>query len=105
MLRPIKGLLMTFAVMMLAGLVFHTSSFAYTLKNDYTPNAFPAKVSDRVFSIALDPGTLLVVYPAAAETGVASMRQLLRDKCGADIPLFEGRIRSRRAIFGGMTSS
>lgn len=73
-------------MVMLAGVLSGNPAFSYTLKNDFAPNAFPAKVSDRAFSIALDPGTLMVVYPGAAEQHVAAMRQLLRDKCGADIP-------------------
>ena len=55
-------------------------------KSVFAPNAFPKPVSNRIFSIPLDPATLMVVYPMAMEANVKGMQALLASRCGRDIP-------------------
>ncbi len=55
-------------------------------KSPFNPNGFPKPVSDRIFSIPLDPAELLVVYPASLESRVGGLRSLLDAKIGRDIP-------------------
>lgn len=71
---------------LLVTLMCSSAAFAYELNNGFDPNGFPGKTSERVFSIAFDPVGLVVVYPDGAEAQAASMRVLLKAKCGADIP-------------------
>jgi len=70
----------------LLAFLFSSSASAYDVNNEFDPNGFPAKTSERSFSIALDPAGLLVVYPDAAEPQAVAMRGLMRAKCGVDIP-------------------
>ncbi len=70
---------------LLLSLFLSSSVFAYDVNNEFNPNGFPAKTSERSFSIALDPAGLLVIYPDAAEAQAAAMRGLLKAKCGSDI--------------------
>ncbi len=55
-------------------------------KSPFNPNGFPKPVSDKVFSIPLDPAELMVVYPAALEPIVPKLKSLLSEKCGQEIP-------------------
>jgi outer membrane protein assembly factor BamB len=55
-------------------------------KSPFVPNAFPKPVSNRVFSIPLDPAGLIVVYPAALEPGVKKLQAELAARCGREIP-------------------
>lgn len=55
-------------------------------KSPFNPNGFPGRVSDRIFSVPLDPAELLVVYPAALEPDAARLAALLAEKCGRPIP-------------------
>ena len=54
--------------------------------NHFSENAFPLKVSSRIFSIPLRGEPVMVVYPASMEGGIGRMRLQLRDKSGRDIP-------------------
>ena len=55
-------------------------------KSDFAANGFPKPVSNRIFSIPLDPRELLVVYPAAMETDAKRLQALLLVRCGREIP-------------------
>jgi outer membrane protein assembly factor BamB len=61
-------------------------SSAQKSHNSYDPNAFPAKVSDRVFEIPLDPGTLLAVIPASLRPEISRLDARFKEKCGISIP-------------------
>jgi outer membrane protein assembly factor BamB len=55
-------------------------------KSPFVPNAFPKPVSNRVFSIPLDPAGLMVVYPASLEPSVKKLQAELAGRCGREIP-------------------
>jgi outer membrane protein assembly factor BamB len=54
--------------------------------NTYLPGSFPAKVSDRVFEIPLDPASLIVAVPAAFESKRADLERRLAQRAGGLIP-------------------
>ena len=54
--------------------------------NAYQPGSFPAKVSDRIFAIPLDPSVVLAVVPAALGPQVSALEARFREKCGVAIP-------------------
>ncbi len=50
--------------------------------NAYDPQSFPARVSDRVFEMPLDPSSLIVVIPSGLESKQAVFENLLTQKTG-----------------------
>ncbi len=54
--------------------------------NVYDPESFPARASDRIFEIALDPSTLLVVIPAGLEQKKADLERLFDQKTNNHFP-------------------
>ncbi|MHB9029672.1 MAG: hypothetical protein ACYC9O_12965, partial [Candidatus Latescibacterota bacterium] len=91
--------------------VFAGQASGYEVNNDFKPDAFPKETSKRVFSFRLQPETAMVIYPAVAEPQVESMRRLLREKCGSDIPfrtadgISDADLRGRDLIIVGNISN
>ena len=54
--------------------------------NVYDPKSFPARASDRIFEILLDPSSLLVVIPASLEPRKAALERLFDQKTGNYFP-------------------
>ncbi len=77
---------------LIAGLsVFLTAALVTPLharysKSEFAANGFPMPVSNRIFSIPLDPRELMVVYPAMMETDARRLQALLAARCGREIP-------------------
>ncbi len=88
-------------------ILYGVSVSAYEHNNDFIPDAFPKETSRRVFSLRLDPGTVMVIHPSAAEPLVDDMRHQLGEKCGSDISfrkaddLTEDDLRGRDLIILG----
>lgn len=70
----------------------------YQFDNDFVANAFPKPVSERIFQIPIDPNELLVVCPAGTGPAVESMRRLLRERTGKDIPFLSATDVSEPAL-------
>ena len=69
-------------------------------KSPFAPNGFPKPISQKVFSIPLDPASLLVIYPAGLEPSVKRLQSELAAKCGRDI-LFKAADAVKREELAG----
>ena len=67
-------------------IVYADSVFAYELNNDFKPGAFPGKVRTQNFSISVNEQSLLVVYPSSVKSELDNMQEMLKRKCGKNIP-------------------
>lgn len=75
-----------FVLLALSGILLVGAGYADDAGNRFSENAFPLKVSSRVFSIPLKDGQVMIVCPASMEGGIGRLRLQLRDKSGRDIP-------------------
>ncbi len=78
--------------LIMAGLIMLAASLAtggaprYTKGNDYRADDFPAPYVSRDFTIPLEPGSLLLVYPPALEPRVGELARTLGERLGIDVP-------------------
>jgi len=82
LVRPALGILL-FALA--AAVVPARASSAQKDHNSYDPGSFPAKVSERVFEIPLDPANLVAVVPPSLAPGIPGLDARLKEKCGVSI--------------------
>jgi outer membrane protein assembly factor BamB len=80
---PVASIL---ALSFIAALLLSCCGKAHEDYNAYDPKIFPARASDRIFEVPLDPSSLLVVIPASLEPRRAEFERLFDQKSGNHFP-------------------